>query len=99
MMNETTGSKRPARGRRTRPVPAAAGSAEQAAQQESEALQPHLVAAVTEQVLKAIREQSAEDHSGEKRGRERQHNSRRKKQRKQSSSELHPRPSFTRIVS
>ncbi|XP_062601565.1 uncharacterized protein LOC134263260 [Saccostrea cucullata] len=98
-MNEPAGARRPARARRLRrQVPAAAGSADQAAQQDaleaeqvaqqdaSDTLQPQLVAAVTEQVLKAIREQSAGGPSGEERGRERQRSSRGRKRRRRSSS-------------
>ena len=78
-MNEATGSKREARGRRARTVPAAAGSEDQAAQQElSGAIQPQLVQAVTEQVLKG--------QMGENRGRERERTRKQKKQRTQSSS-------------
>ncbi|XP_062612408.1 uncharacterized protein LOC134274166 [Saccostrea cucullata] len=93
------GAKRPARARRLRrQVPASAGSVDLAAQQDaleaeqvaqqdaSDTLQPQLVAAVTEQVLKAIREQSAGGQSGEERGRERQRSSRGRKRRRRSSS-------------
>ncbi|XP_061178924.1 uncharacterized protein LOC133187541 [Saccostrea echinata] len=62
MMSEPKSAKRQQRGRRTQVIPAAAGSAEQAAQQTvQQTAQDQLVAAVTDKVLEAIRNESNQE--------------------------------------
>ncbi|XP_061190550.1 uncharacterized protein LOC133198476 [Saccostrea echinata] len=61
-MSEPKSAKRQPRGRRTQVIPAAAGSAEQAAQQTvQQTAQDQLVAAVTDKVLEAIRNESNQE--------------------------------------
>lgn len=83
-MSVPSGGRRP-RGRRVNNVEAAVGSAEQAAQNQAETIQPQLVAAVTEHVLQALREERRneeeknEETPTEERGRSRQRGRKRKR--------------------
>lgn len=83
-MSVPSGGRRP-RGRRVNNVEAAVGSAEQAAQNQAETIQPRLVAAVTEHVQQALREERRneeeknEETPTEERGRSRQRGRKRKR--------------------
>lgn len=82
-MSVPSGGRRP-RARRANNAEAAAGYAEQAARNQAETIQPQLVAAVTEHVLQAMREEKRneeeknEEPPTEERGRSRQRGRQRK---------------------